>query len=217
MLSHSTLVIACATALAPAARRPARSTVRMNVVTPGNFKNGLTIERDGGVWKVMSFQQSKTARQAAVVRTKLKNLVSGATVEDTFRMTETFQQAMVETGDAIFSYDDGSGNLVFMDAVDFEELTVPKDDVANVDLVKDGMTCQIVKWGEVIVDVVLPSSETYEVEYTEPGLKKASSTGQSKDATLEGGAVIKVPIFVEIGDLVKVKCAEREFMERVKK
>ena len=61
----------------------------MNVVTPGNFKNGLTIERDGGVWKVMSFQQSKTARQAAVVRTKLKNLVSGATVEDTFRMTET--------------------------------------------------------------------------------------------------------------------------------
>merc|ERR1712129_544727 len=120
----------------------------------------------------------------AVVRTKLKNLVSGATVEDTFRMTETFQQAMVETGDAIFSYDDGSGNLVFMDAVDFEELTVPKD----------GVTVQIVKWGEVIVDVVLPSSETYEVEYTEPGLKKAASTGQSKDATLEGGAVIKVPI-----------------------
>merc|ERR1719313_2281592 len=117
----------------------------MAVVKPGDFKNGLTIERDGGVWKVLSFQQTKTARQAAMVRTKLKNLVSGATVEDTFRMTETFQQAMVETGDAIFSYDDGSGNLVFMDAVDFEELTVPKDDVDNVDLVKDGMTVQIVK------------------------------------------------------------------------
>ena len=79
------------------------------------------------------------------------------------------------------------------------------------------MTVQIVKWGDTIVDVQLPTSETYEVTYTEPGLKNAASTGQSKDATLETGAIIQVPLFVEIGDVVKVKCAEREFIERAKK
>jgi len=188
----------------------------MAVVKPGDFKNGLTIERDGGVWKVLSFQQTKTARQAAMVRTKLKNLVSGTTVEDTFRMTETFQTAQVDTNDAIYSYEDGD-SLVFMDAVEFDEMTIQKEKIENVDLVKDGMTVQIVKWGDVIVEVQLPTSETYEVTYTEPGLKNAASTGQSKDATLETGAVIQVPLFVEIGDVVKVKCADREFMERAKK
>ncbi|CAH0374763.1 unnamed protein product, partial [Pelagomonas calceolata] len=191
-------------------------TPRMGVVKPGDFKNGLTIERDGGVWKVLNFQQTKTARQAAMVRTKLKNLVSGTTVEDTFRMSETFQTAQVDTNDAVYSYDDGD-SLVFMDAVDFDEITIPRESIENIDLVKDGMTVQIVKWGDTIVDVQLPTSETYEVTYTEPGLKNAASTGQSKDATLETGAVIQVPLFVEIGDVVKVKCAEREFIERAKK
>ena len=205
--------------LAPPAPRRARcaSVVRMaGVVTPGNFKNGLTIEYQDGVWKVMSFQQSKTARQAAVVRTKLRNLVSGAIVEDTFRMTETFQQAQVESSDAIYSYDDGD-DIVFMDSVDFDEIRMPRADITSAELLKDGMTVSIVKWGDVVVDVSLPSSETYEVTYTEPGLKKAASSGQSKAATLDTGAEIQVPLFVEIGDLVKVKCAEREYMERVKK
>ena len=190
--------------------------LRSTQVKPGDFKNGLTIERDGGVWKVLNFQQTKTARQAAMVRTKLKNLVSGTTVEDTFRMSETFQTAQVDTNDAVYSYDDGD-SLVFMDAVDFDEITIPRESIENIDLVKDGMTVQIVKWGDTIVDVQLPTSETYEVTYTEPGLKNAASTGQSKDATLETGAIIQVPLFVEIGDVVKVKCAEREFIERAKK
>ena len=190
--------------------------MRSTQVKPGDFKNGLTIERDGGVWKVLNFQQTKTARQAAMVRTKLKNLVSGTTVEDTFRMSETFQTAQVDTNDAVYSYDDGDA-LVFMDAVDFDEITIPRESIENIDLVKDGMTVQIVKWGDTIVDVQLPTSETYEVTYTEPGLKNAASTGQSKDATLETGAIIQVPLFVEIGDVVKVKCAEREFIERAKK
>ena len=191
-------------------------TLSSTQVKPGDFKNGLTIERDGGVWKVLNFQQTKTARQAAMVRTKLKNLVSGTTVEDTFRMSETFQTAQVDTNDAVYSYDDGD-SLVFMDAVDFDEITIPRESIENIDLVKDGMTVQIVKWGDTIVDVQLPTSETYEVTYTEPGLKNAASTGQSKDATLETGAIIQVPLFVEIGDVVKVKCAEREFIERAKK
>ena len=151
-----------------------------------------------------------------MVRTKLKNLVSGTTGEDTFRMTETFQTAQVDTNDAVYSYDDGD-SLVFMDAVDFDEITIPRESIENIDLVKDGMTVQIVKWGDTIVDVQLPTSETYEVTYTEPGLKNAASTGQSKAATLETGAIIQVPLFVEIGDVVKVKCAEREFIERAKK
>ena len=211
------LVLAsCTSALLQQPARRISLTPRMGVVKPGDFKNGLTIERDGGVWKVLNFQQTKTARQAAMVRTKLKNLVSGTTVEDTFRMTETFQTAQVDTNDAVYSYDDGD-SLVFMDAVDFDEITIPRESIENIDLVKDGMTVQIVKWGDTIVDVQLPTSETYEVTYTEPGLKNAASTGQSKDATLETGAIIQVPLFVEIGDVVKVKCAEREFIERAKK
>ena len=210
------LVASCG-AFAPVGRvaAPRCAPLAAGVVTPGNFKNGLTIEYQDGVWKVMSFQQSKTARQAAVVRTKLKNMVTGTTVEDTFRMTETFQQANVESTEAIFSYED-QGDIVFMDTVDYEELRVPKEDITSADLLKDGMTVDIVKWGEIIVDINLPSSDVYEVTYTEPGLKKAASSGQSKAATLEGGAEIQVPLFVEIGDKVKVKCAEREYMERVK-
>mgnify|MGYP001240768239 FL=1 len=210
------LVASCG-AFAPVGRvaAPRCAPLAAGVVTPGNFKNGLTIEYQDGVWKVMSFQQSKTARQAAVVRTKLKNLVTGATVEDTFRMTESFQQAQVESNEAVFSYEDGD-EIVFMDSVEFDEIRVQKEDIASCDLLKDGMTVGIVKWGEVIVDINLPSSDTYEVTYTEPGLKKAASSGQSKAATLETGAEIQVPLFVEIGDTIKVKCAEREYMERVK-
>ena len=141
---------------------------------------------------------------------------TGATVEDTFRMTESFQQAQVESNEAVFSYEDGD-EIVFMDSVEFDEIRVQKEDIASCDLLKDGMTVGIVKWGEVIVDINLPSSDTYEVTYTEPGLKKAASSGQSKAATLETGAEIQVPLFVEIGDVVKVKCAEREFIERAKK
>ena len=210
------VLAACTSALLQQPARRISLTPMRGVVKPGDFKNGLTIERDGGVWKVLNFQQTKTARQAAMVRTKLKNLVSGTTVEDTFRMSETFQTAQVDTNDAVYSYDDGD-SLVFMDAVDFDEITIPRESIENIDLVKDGMTVQIVKWGDTIVDVQLPTSETYEVTYTEPGLKNAASTGQSKDATLETGAVIQVPLFVEIGDVVKVKCAEREFIERAKK
>jgi len=203
--------------MAPAPRRASSPTVRMaGVVTPGNFKNGLTIEYQDSVFRVVSFQQSKTARQAAVVRTKLKNLVNGNVVEDTFRMSETFQQAQVDTSDAVYSYDDGD-SIVFMDSVDFDEIRMERENIQSADLLKDGMTVSIVKWGDVIVDVALPSSDTYEVTYTEPGLKKAASSGQSKAATLDTGAEIQVPLFVEIGDMVKVKCAEREYMERVKK
>merc|ERR1719181_1024257 len=195
------LVASCG-AFAPVGRvaAPRCAPLAAGVVTPGNFKNGLTIEYQDGVWKVMSFQQSKTARQAAVVRTKLKNLVTGATVEDTFRMTESFQQAQVESNEAVFSYED------------VDEIRVQKEAIASCDLLKDGMTVSIVKWGEVVVDINLPSSDTYEVTYTEPGLKKAASSGQSKAATLETGAEIQVPLFVEIGDTIKVKCAEREYM-----
>lgn len=193
-----------------------RETRMSGVVEPGNFKNGLTIEYENSVWKIISFQQTKTARQAAMVRTRMKNLLSGTTVEQTFRMAETLQSANVETKNALYSYADGD-NVVFMDAETFDEMTIPLATIENADFLKDGMTVQIVTWGDKIVDVQLPSSEEYVVEYTEPGLKKAASTGQTKSATLETGAIISVPLFVEIGDRVKVNCAEQAYIERVKK
>lgn len=188
----------------------------MGVVEPGNFKNGLTIEFQDSVWKILSFQQTKSARQAAMVRTKLKNLISGTTMEQTFRMGETIQTANVEKSDAVYSYLEND-NVIFMQSETFDEIMIPAANVDSVDLLKDGMVVQIVSWGDTIVDVVLPSAETYEVQYTEPGLKKAASTGQTKVATLETGAEINVPLFVEIGDLVKVNCADRAYVERVKK
>jgi len=188
----------------------------MAVVTPGNFKNGLTIEFQESVWKVMSFQQSKSARQAAVVRTKLKNLISGTTVDQTFRISETLQTAQVDKTDAIYSYDDGD-MVVFMNAETFDEIPINRDIIDNVDLLQDGATVSLVTWGDTVVDVTLPATADFQVKYTEPGLKKAASTGQMKSATLDTGAEITVPLFVEIGDVVRVNCAERTYMERVKK
>mmetsp|Transcript_15316 Transcript_15316/g.47973 ORF Transcript_15316/g.47973 Transcript_15316/m.47973 type:complete len:220 (-) Transcript_15316:104-763(-) len=201
--------------ISPVAHRRRGVALSMGVVEPGNFKNGLTIEFQDSVWKILSFQQTKSARQAAMVRTKLKNLISGTTVEQTFRISESIQTANVEKSEAIFSYVDGD-NVVFLDAQTFEELRIPQAEIPNADLIKDGMAVQVVKWGEVVVDVILPSVETYEITYTEPGLKKATSTGQTKLATLETGAEIPVPLFVEIGDLVKVNCADRAYLERTK-
>ncbi|KAJ8606911.1 hypothetical protein CTAYLR_008931 [Chrysophaeum taylorii] len=189
----------------------------MAVVEPGNFKNGLTIEYQDSVWKIISFQQTKSARQAAMVRTRMKNLVSGTTVEQTFRISEKLQTANVEKREAIYSYVD-DGSVVFLDSETFEEVRIPQGDLETADLLKDGMTVQIVSWGTTVVDVILPSSEEYEVTYTEPAVKNPGSTSvTSKSATLDTGAEIMVPLFVEIGDRVKVNCGERTFMERVKK
>lgn len=192
------------------------SVLLRGVVEPGNFKNGLTIEYKDSVWKILAFQQTKSARQAAMVRTKLKNLISGTTVEETFRISETIQTANVEKNNAVYSYPDGD-NIVFMDAETFEETVIPVADFASADLLKDGMVVQIVTWGETVVDVVLPAAENYKVTYTEPGLKKATSTGQSKAATLETGAEVQVPLFIETGDVVRINCAERAYLERAKK
>jgi len=199
-------LITAASALVP-------STVWMGVVTPGEFKNGLTIEYQDSVWRVLSFQQSKTARQAAVVRTKLKNLLSGTTVDQTFRISETLSTAEVVKRDAIFSYEDGA-SIIFLDAETFDEVPIRRETIDSADLLKDGMTVSVVSWGDTIVDVVLPPSEEYEVTYTEPGIKKAASSGQSKPATLDTGAEIPVPLYVDIGDKIKVNLAERSFMER---
>ena len=188
----------------------------MAVVTPGDFKNGLTIEFQDSVWKVLSFQQTKSARQAAMVRTKLKNLISGTTVDQTFRISENVQTAQVEKSDAIYSYEDGD-NLVFMNAETFDEVPIPRSTVDNADLLTEGMNVQFVNWGETIVDVLMPPNAVYEVTYTEPGLKKAASTGQAKAATLDTGAEVQVPLYVEIGDSVKINCDDRSFMERVTK
>ncbi|KAJ1461369.1 elongation factor P [Pelagophyceae sp. CCMP2097] len=202
-----------------APQAPARAALRpesalQGVVAPGDFKNGLTIELEDSVWKILSFQQTKTARQAAMVRTSLRNLITGTTVDQTFRISEKITTAEIDKMDAIFSFVDGE-NVVFLNSDSFDEIYIPGMNVPNMDMLKDGMTCNIIMWGDKIIDVQLPSSDTYEVKYTETGLKKAASTGQQKEATIESGAVIKVPLFIEIGDMIKIKCEDKEFMERV--
>eukprot|EP00635_Sarcinochrysidales_sp_CCMP3193_P010632 CAMPEP_0118897754 /NCGR_PEP_ID=MMETSP1166-20130328/5021_1 /TAXON_ID=1104430 /ORGANISM="Chrysoreinhardia sp, Strain CCMP3193" /LENGTH=192 /DNA_ID=CAMNT_0006836833 /DNA_START=108 /DNA_END=686 /DNA_ORIENTATION=+ len=186
----------------------------MAVVTPGSFKNGLTIEYKDSVWKVLSFQQTKTARQAAMVRTKLKNLISGTTIDETFRISESLNTALVEKEDALYSYADKE-YFNFLDAETYEGVALRRDLVDQADLLRDGMTVQIVKWGDTIVDVVLPQNAEYDVTYTEPGIKKAASSNQLKPATLDTGAEIMVPLYVDIGDKVKVATADRSFVERI--
>ena len=100
---------------------------------------------------------------------------------------------------------------------DFEELYIPATKLDNLDLLQDGMPVDIVKWGDVVIGVNLPQSAEYQVSYTEPGLKKAASTGRSKPATLDTGAELNVPLYIDIGDVIKVKTESREFMERVSK
>ncbi len=185
------------------------------MISAGDFRNGVTFEEDGQVLQVVEFQHVKPGKGAAFVRTKLRNVITGGVVEKTYNPTAKVQQAYVERKDMQYLYNDGD-LYYFMDNETYEQLPIGADKLSdNFKFVKENITCKIVSYKGNVFAVEPPIFVELEVTETEPGFKGDTATGASKPATLETGAEIKVPLFINIGDVLKIDTRTSEYLERV--
>jgi len=184
------------------------------MVTAGDFKNGITFDMDGNVMQVVEFQHVKPGKGAAFVRTKLRNVISGAVIEKTFSPTDKFENAYVERKEMQYSYNDGD-LYYFMDTETFDMIPLNSDKLDdNFKFVKEEMMCKVVSYKGNVFSVEPPMFVELEVTDTEPGFKGDTATGASKPATLETGAIIKVPLFINIGDVLRIDTRTGEYLER---
>ena len=185
------------------------------MISAGEFRNGVTFEMDGQVMQVVEFQHVKPGKGAAFVRTKMKNVITGAVVETSFNPTARFENAYVDRKDMEYSYNDG--NLYyFMDPETYD--MVPIDEGMLPDgfkFVKENMVCKIVSYKGNVFSVEPPLFVELEVTETEPGVKGDTATNVTKPATLETGAAIKVPLFINEGDVIKIDTRTSEYLQRV--
>ena len=184
------------------------------MISAGDFRNGVTIEVEGNVYQIIEFQHVKPGKGAAFVRTKLKNIINGGVVEKTFRPTEKFPQARIDRKDMQYLYADGD-LFTFMDMENYEQLPIGADKLSdNFKFVKENMMCKIISYKGNVFGVEPPMFVELEVTDTEPGFKGDTATGASKPATLETGAQIKVPLFINIGDMLRIDTRTGEYLER---
>jgi elongation factor P len=184
------------------------------VVSTNQFKNGMHIELDGQTWRIVEFQHVKPGKGGAFVRTKLKAYGSGAVVDRTFRAGEKFARIRTETKNMQYLYDAGD-EVVFMDEESFEQLTLPRAAVEDaLAFMLPSSTVQVLFLGEEASGVELPSSVVLEVTDTEPGVKGDTVSNVTKPATVETGGVVQVPLFVNVGDKVRVDPRERRYISR---
>ena len=183
-----------------------------------DIRKGLKVLMDGNPFTVIEFQFVKPGKGAAFTRTKFKNLLTGAVIERNIRSGEKLEPANVETRDMQFLYKEGD-NLVFMDQTNYEQVTVSKDLIGEShDLLKDNMPCTVTFFNERPVDISMPTFVQLEVTASEPGVAGNTAAGNvTKPATLETGATVQVPLFIRIGDTVKVDTRTHSYVERVNK
>ena len=185
------------------------------MITAGDFKNGLTFEMEGKVYQVIEFQHVKPGKGAAFVRTKYRDVMTGATREASFNPTAKFENAVIERRDLQYSYDDGD-LYHFMDTESWEETLISRDMVNdNFKFVKEEMMCKISSYKGKVFAVEPPTFVELAVTETEPGVKGDTATNVTKAATLETGAVVKVPIFINEGDVLKIDTRTGDYIERV--
>ena len=186
------------------------------MIVAGDFRNGITFEMDGNVVSIVEFQHVKPGKGAAFVRTKIRNVITGAVVEKTFNPTDKYPTALVERKEMQYLYSDGE-LYYFMDMDSYEQLPVDAGKLGdNFKFVKEEMMCKIMSYKGNVFGVEPPMFVELAVTETEPGFKGDTATGASKPATLETGASIKVPLFVEIGDVLKIDTRTGEYLERAK-
>jgi len=185
------------------------------MISAGDFKNGVTFELDSQVYRVVDFQHVKPGKGAAFVRTKLKNVITGAALEKTFNPTEKVEEAQIDRKDMQYLYNDGE-IYYFMDNETYEQLPLNKEELGDtLKYLLDNMIVKILSYKGKVFGVEPPMFVELEVTYTEPGFKGNTSTGTLKPATLETGYIVNVPLFVEIGDKVRIDTRSGEYMERV--
>ena len=188
----------------------------MAMITAGDFRNGVTFEMDGKVMQVVEFQHVKPGKGAAFVRTKMKNVITGAVTETSFNPTAKFEQAFVDRKEMEYSYNDGD-LYYFMDMETYDMLPVNKSVLGdNFKFVKENMSCKIMSYKGSVFGVEHPNFVDLEVTETEPGIKGDTATNVTKPATLETGAEIKVPLFINAGDRIRIDTRTGEYMERCK-
>ena len=184
------------------------------MISSNDFRTGVTIELDGSVWRVVEFLHVKPGKGSAFVRTKLKNVQSGGVVERTFRAGETVPQANIEKRTMQYTYKDGE-DFVFMDMETYEEARINPDQIGDrVKYIKEEMEVNVLFWEEQILEVELPTSVMLEVIDTDPGVKGDTATGGSKPATVETGAQVMVPLFISIGEKIKVDTRDGSYLGR---
>ena len=184
------------------------------MVTAGDFKNGITIEMDNNIWQIIEFQHVKPGKGAAFVRTKLKNIINGGVVEKTFRPTEKFPQARIDRKDMQYLYSDGD-LFTFMDMETYDQVALNAETVGDtLKFVKENEICKVCSHNGSVFAVEPPLFVELEITDTEPGFKGDTATGASKPATVETGAVVYVPLFVNQGDKIKIDTRTGDYLSR---
>jgi elongation factor P len=184
------------------------------MISSNDFRTGVSIVWNNGVWRVVEFLHVKPGKGAAFVRTKLKNVQTGNTVEQTFRAGETMPQANLEKSVMQHTYKEGD-QFIFMDMESYEEATLTEQQIGDrVKYLKEGMEVNVVRWGEQIMEVELPNAVVLEVAQTDPGMKGDTATGGSKPAIMETGAQIMVPLFITIGEKIKIDTRTDTYLGR---
>ena len=184
------------------------------MISAGDFRNGVTFEEDGQVLQVVEFQHVKPGKGAAFVRTKTKNVITGAVVEKSYNPTAKFPTAFIERKDMEYSYADGD-LYYFMDSETYELVPINASDLGdNLKYVKENMVCKILSYQGKVFGVEPPTFVVLEVTKTEPGFKGDTATNATKPATLETGAEIKVPLFINEGEMIQIDTRTGDYMGR---
>jgi elongation factor P len=184
------------------------------MLTAGDFKNGVTFEMEGKVYQVIEFQHVKPGKGAAFVRTKYRDVVTGAIREASFNPTAKFENAVIERKDLEYLYNDGE-LYYFMDQETYEQIPLNADKLGdNFKFVKENTVCRISSWKGNVFSVDPPTFVELAVTETEPGVRGDTATNVTKEAVLETGAVVKVPIFINEGDVLRIDTRTGEYLER---
>lgn len=185
------------------------------MVSAGDFRNGITLEIEGTVYQVLEFQHVKPGKGAAFVRTKLKDIKNGGVVEKTFRPTEKFPQAHIERSEMQYLYSD-SDFYYFMNTETYDQISLTKDQIGDaLKFVKENEMVKMCSHGGQIFSVEPPLFVELEITDTEPGFKGDTATGATKPATVETGAQVNVPLFVNQGEIIQIDTRTGEYMKRV--
>jgi elongation factor P len=183
-------------------------------VSTNDLKNGMSLDLPEGLFSVVEFQHVKPGKGGAFVRTKLKNVRSGAVIERTYRADEKLEQAIIEKRDMQFLYRDGA-DFVFMDTTSYEQMTAAPESLGGApDYLKEGGEVNLQMYDGEIVGVDLPAAVELTVTETEPGIQGDRVSGARKPATVQTGLVVQVPLFVNTGDAIKVDTRSGEYLTR---
>ena len=184
------------------------------MISAGDFRNGVTIELEGNIYQIIEFQHVKPGKGAAFVRTKLKNIKSGGVVEKTFRPTEKFENAHIDRKEMQYLYNDGD-LYYFMDNETYEQQAIDSAHLGDgFRFVKENTPVKVLSYKGVVFGVEPPNFVELQVTKTDPGFKGNTATNATKPATLETGAEIKVPLFIDEGEMIRVDTRTGEYMER---